>query len=190
MNKKTLALMTIGLFFASFLHASETKKKIENFTLNDYNGVRHSLTEYKSSKAIVLMFIATQCPVSNAYNERMVQLHKDYVSKGVTFVGINSNKQEGVEEIKQHAKDHGFLFPILKDWNNTIADKLGASVTPEIFVLNKNFEILYHGRIDDSRREANVSSKDLRAALDAILTGKSIEVQETKAFGCTIKRVK
>ena len=146
--------------------------------------------DYKSSKAIVLMFIATQCPVSNAYNERMVQLYKDYTSKGVAFIGINSNKQEGIDEIKEHAQEHGFLFPILKDNNNTIADKLGASVTPEIFVLNTKFEILYHGRIDDSKKEAKVSSNDLRTALDAILTGKPVENTETKAFGCSIKRVK
>ncbi|MEK6755180.1 MAG: hypothetical protein AABZ02_03405, partial [Bacteroidota bacterium] len=81
-------------------------------------------------------------------------------------------------------------FPVLKDWNNVIADKLEASVTPEIYVLNTNFEVLYHGRIDDSQREGKVTSKDLRATLDNILGGKSVEVQETKAFGCTIKRVK
>jgi peroxiredoxin len=119
----------------------------------------------------------------------MVQLYKDYTSKGVAFIGINSNKQEGTEEIKEHAQEHSFLFPILKDKNNAIADKLGASVTPEIFVLNTKLEILYHGRIDDSRKEAKVNSKDLRTALDAILTGKPVEITETKAFGCTIKRV-
>jgi hypothetical protein len=63
-------------------------------------------------------------------------------------------------------------------------------VTPEIYVLNSNLEILYHGRIDDSQREGKVTSKDLRAALDSILSGKTVEVKETKAFGCTIKRVK
>jgi AhpC/TSA family. len=189
MMKRLFAATLIGLITVLVLQATGTKKKIENFTLSDYNSVQHSLTDYKSSKAIVLMFIATQCPVSNAYNERMVQLCKDYTSKGVAFIGINSNKQEGADEIKEHAQDHGFVFPILKDNNNTIADKLGASVTPEIFVLNSKFEILYHGRIDDSKKEAKVSSKDLRTALDEILTGKPLEINETKAFGCSIKRV-
>jgi len=71
-----------------------------------------------------------------------------------------------------------------------IADQLGASVTPEIYVLNSNLEVLYHGRIDDSQREGKVSSKDLRVSLDKILSGKPVETQETKAFGCTIKRIK
>jgi hypothetical protein len=135
------------------------------------------------------MFIATQCPVSNAYNERMAALYKDYASKNIAFVGINSNKQESVDEIKQHAKDHGFDFTVLKDWNNIIADKVEASVTPEIYVLNSNLEVLYHGRIDDSQRENRVASKDLRTALDNILAGKELVVTTTKAFGCTIKRV-
>jgi peroxiredoxin len=190
MRNKIMAGILIAIISAPFLRASEPVKNIENFTLEDYNGTKHSLTDYTSSKAIVLMFIATQCPVSNAYNERMVQLYKDYGSKGVSFVGINANKQETVDEIKEHAKEHGFAFPILKDNNNLIADKLAASVTPEIFVLNNKFKVLYHGRIDDSRRASDVTSEDLRAALDELLAGKPVAVTETKAFGCSIKRIK
>ena len=190
MKHRSLALLMMGLLLSFALQAGEAPKKVKTFTLEDYNGVKHSLADYKSSKAIVLMFIATQCPVSNAYNGRMVELQKDYSSKGVTFVGINANKQEGNEETKNHAKEHGFDFPVLKDWNNVVADQLGASVTPEIYVLNSNLELLYHGRIDDSQREGKVSSKDLRVNLDKILSGKPVETQETKAFGCAIKRIK
>ena len=162
----------------------------ENFTLKDYNGKEHSLSDYKDSKAIVVIFIATQCPVSNAYNERMVQLYKDYQPKDIAFVGINSNKQEDAEEVKKHSEEHNFEFPVLKDWDNVIADRFEASVTPEIYVLNSEFQELYHGRIDDSQREGNVKSQDLRAALDAILAGKTVPIIETKAFGCSIKRVR
>ncbi len=190
MKRTWLLVFVFVIALTSGLRAGEAAKKVSNFTLEDYNGVKHSLTDYKTSKAIVLMFIATQCPISNSYNTRMVDLQKDYGSKGVTFVGINANKQESVEDIKEHAKAHGFVFPILKDVNNVLADKLGASVTPEIYVLNSDFDILYHGRIDDSSREDKVSSKDLRAALDLVLSGKPVQVTETKAFGCSIKRVK
>ena len=189
MKRVPALLFVFGLLLAPVLRAGEELKKITDFTLEDYNGVKHSLSEFKDSKAIVLMFIATQCPVSNAYNERMAALQKDYAAKGVKFVGINANKQEGVEEVKSHAKEHGFTFTILKDWNNVVADKLGASVTPETYLLNPNLEILYHGRIDDSQRENKVVSKDLRAALDLVLGGKPVPVRETKAFGCSIKRV-
>jgi peroxiredoxin len=190
MKNRIVTVTLIAIIIASFLQASETVKKVENFTLEDYNGLKHSLSDYKSSKAIVLMFIATQCPVSNAYNERMVHLYKEYASKGVAFVGINANKQETVEEIKEHAKEHGFSFPVLKDNSNIVADKLAASVTPEIFVLNRKLEVLYHGRIDDSRRASDVKSEDLRNALNELLAGKPVAVAETKAFGCTIKRIK
>jgi len=161
-----------------------------NFKLKDYNGKEYSLTDFRDSKATVIMFVSTQCPVSNAYNERMEKLYSDYKDKGVSFLGINSNAQESAEEIKEHAGENKLDFIILKDLNNVVADNFGASFTPEIYVLNGSSEILYHGRIDDSRKESDVKTKDLRAALDEILAGKEISVKETKAFGCTIKRVK
>ncbi|HEY4613235.1 MAG TPA: thioredoxin family protein [Bacteroidota bacterium] len=190
--KRFLSLVVLAVFVASFAIANDPVKpvkKMENFTLEDYNGVKHSLTDFKDSKAVVLMFIATQCPISNAYNARMAELYKDYKGKNIAFVGINSNKQESVEEIKDHAKKNGLDFTILKDWNNVQADKFEASFTPEIYVLNSSLELLYHGRIDNSRRMEEVKDKDLRRALDEILNGKDVSVTTTKAFGCTIKRV-
>ncbi len=188
MTKIMLGVIAAALF-VGFALRDEPVQKVDNFTLQDYNGVKHSLTDYKSSKAIVLMFIATQCPVSNSYNDRMNDLYKDYADRGIAIVGINSNKQESVEEVKEHATSHGFKFPILKDWNNVVADKLGATVTPEIYVLNPGLEILYHGRIDNSSRLDRITSKDLRNALDEILSSKPVTVNSTKAFGCTIKKV-
>lgn len=187
--KKISAVSFLGLFLLFSFAMAEELEKVQSFTLKDYEGKSHSLSDYKDSKAIVVMFIATQCPVSNDYNSRMVALYKDYQPKGVSFLAINSNKQESVEEISQHAKKHGFQFPVLKDPDNFIADKFKAQVTPEIFVLNSNFEVLYHGRIDDSQRENEIKIHDLRNALDEILAGKTVSKPVTKAFGCTIKRV-
>jgi len=163
--------------------------KVEDFTLFDYEGIQHSLSDYTDSTAIVILFIATQCPVSNAYNSRMESLFEEYSGKGVAFIGINSNKQEDIEEVKEHAKENSLIFTILKDEKNIIADKFEASVTPEAYVLNKEFELLYHGRIDDSKRESAVSTTDLKSALDEILSGKEVSDPETKAFGCSIKRI-
>lgn len=164
--------------------------KISEFTLSDIYKKEHSLSDYKDSKAILILFIATQCPVSNAYNTRMVGLYNQYHEKDIAILGINSNKQESLDECKEHAEKHGFKFPVLKDEKNVIADMFEASVTPEAYVLNpESYEILYHGRIDDSRNEDNVESKDLAKALDEILAGKNVTVTKTKAFGCTIKRI-
>jgi len=181
-----LVLTLFSLLIVLTTWAGET---VKDFTLKDVQGKEHKLSDYKDAKAIVVMFIATRCPVSNAYNERLEKLYEDYKSKGVAFLAINSNKQESVEEIAGHAKEHGFGFTILKDDGNVIADQFSASVTPEIYVMNGSLELLYHGRIDDSQREAQVTRKDLREALDELLGGKSVTTNKTKAFGCTIKRV-
>lgn len=162
---------------------------VKSFTLPDLEGKNVSLTDFKSSKAIVLMFISTQCPVSNDYNARMAAISNEYSGKGVTFLGINSNKAEDVAEIKDHAAKNGFKFSILKDKGNVVADQLAASFTPEIYVLSPDLKLLYHGRIDDKRRVDEVTTSDLKNALDEILSGKPVSVAKTKAFGCTIKRI-
>lgn len=190
MKYKRLSIFIFALLLMSsqIMNAADITKA-ENFTLKDYNGKEHNLKDFKDSKAIVIMFIATRCPVSNSYNERMEKLYEKYSGKNVTFLGINSNKEENVEEIKKHASENGLDFPILKDPGNKVADEFGASHTPEIYVLNSDNEVLYHGRIDDSMDEKEVTSNDLENALDEILAGKKVIVSQTKAFGCSIKRV-
>ena len=172
-----------------FIINSQTPVKVENFKLKDYNGNVYQLKDFKDSKAVVVMFIAVACPVSNGYNARMEKLYEDYKDKGVAFLGVNSNKEDNAEAIKNHAAKNGLKFKILKDEKNVIADKFKASFTPEIYVLNNNSEILYHGRIDDSRNESKVTKTDLRMALDEILSGKKVSNAETKAVGCKISRV-
>jgi peroxiredoxin len=160
------------------------------FTLTDVAGNTHTLGDYGQQKAVVVMFISTRCPVSNAYNERMVQLHHDYTAKGVAFLGINASQRESVAEIKGHAAQHGFPFPVLKDVDNVIADAYGAQVTPQIYLIDPTGLVRYQGRIDDSRNPQSIKSQDLRAALDAVLTGNTVPTPSTKAFGCAINRAK
>ena len=184
-----VVLLSIALLPNIYSNNYSPGDKFEDFTLTDYEGNKHSLSDYTESKAIVIMFIATKCPVSNDYNSRMEEIFNEYKDKEVSFLGINSNKSEDISEIRNHAKDNRLTFTILKDEKNIIADKFEASYTPEIFVLSNDFELLYHGRIDDSRRESEVNTTDLRDALDEILSGKNVSYPETKAFGCTIKRI-
>ncbi len=161
---------------------------IEDFTLPDVDSKDHSLKSLAGKNGTVLIFIAVQCPVSNAYNERMEKLAQDYRAKGINVIGINSNVKEDAAAVKAHAGEHNFTFTILKDPGNKIADKLGASVTPEAYFLDPNNKLLYHGRIDNARNVEQLETSDLRNALDAALAGKAIEKTEAKAFGCTIKR--
>jgi len=161
---------------------------IEEFTLPDVDGAEHSLKSLAGKNGTVLISIAVQCPVSNAYNERMAQLAADYKAKGINVIGINANVSEDAVAVKAHAQEHKLSFPILKDPGDKIADKLGASVTPEAYFLDANNKLLYHGRIDNARNPAQLETSDLRNALDAALSGKPIEKTEARAFGCTIKR--
>ncbi len=142
-----------------------------------------------AGKVTALIFVAVQCPVSNDYNERMSALYRDYSGKGVQFVFVNSNQTEDGAAVAKHAKEAGFPFAVYKDAGNKVADQFKAEVTPHVFVLGKDSAVIYKGAIDDSRNAARVTRSPLRQALDAALAGKAVPVAETKAFGCSIKRV-
>jgi peroxiredoxin len=162
---------------------------LDDFKLPDTDGKEHSLKSLAGSKGVVILFIATKCPVSNAYNERMEKLAQDYKAKGVNVVGINANSTEPAAEVKSHATDKGLTFTILKDDGNKIADRLGATRTPEAYVLDANMKLVYHGRIDNSQRVEGITASDLRDALDEMLAGKAVTKTGGAAFGCSIKRV-
>jgi len=142
-----------------------------------------------AGKITAVIFTSTQCPVSNDYNERMSALYRDYASKGVQFVFVNANQNESGAEVAKHAHDVSFPFAVYKDAGNKVADQFKAEVTPHVFVLGKDSAVIYRGAIDDSRNAARVSKNPLRDALDAALAGKAAPAAETKAFGCSIKRV-
>jgi len=161
---------------------------IEDFKLPDADGKEHSLNSLKGKNGSVLIFISVQCPISNAYNERMEKLAQDYGSRGVTIIGINANNTEPADAVKSHAAEKHLTFPILKDAGNKIADRLGATRTPEAYFLDANNRLLYHGRIDNNKDESQIESSDLREALDAALAGKPIQKTTATAFGCSIKR--
>lgn len=139
-------------------------------------------------KATVVFFVATQCPVSNDYNERMAALASKYGPRSVAFVGINPNHTEPAAEVARHAEGNNLMFPVLKDADGAIADRFGATKTPEAYVLDAQGVLVYHGRIDDQRDASKVKTRDLAAALDAVLAGQSVPVKTTRAFGCSIKR--
>ena len=162
--------------------------KVEDFTLRDTSGAEVQFSSLRGPVTVVV-FIATRCPVSNGYNDRMNAIYKDYSQRGVRFVFVNSNNTEPIEEVAEHAKAH-FAFPVYKDADNVVADRFGASVTPEAFVIDAQGVIQYHGSIDDSLAIERVHENRLRNALDEVLASKPVDQAQTKAFGCTIKRVR
>src|SRR5256886_11681870 len=139
---------------------------IDDFKLPDADGAQHTLNSLKGKNGAVIIFIATRCPVSNGYNERMEKLAQDYQSRGINVIGINSNSTEPASEVKSHAAEKHLTFAILKDDGNKIADRLGATRTPEAYVINAGGKLVYHGRIDNSQNTANITANDLREALN------------------------
>jgi peroxiredoxin len=175
--------------------AAETKASgptigavIEEFKLPDADGREHTLSSLKGKNGAVLIFISVQCPVSNAYNERMEKLAREYKAKGVNVIGINSNVAETAEAVKHHAAEKGLTFTVLKDAGNKVADRLDAQVTPEAYFLDASNRLVYRGRIDNSRNGDAISATELRDAIEAKLSGKPVAKSEARAFGCSIKR--
>jgi peroxiredoxin len=189
MKPATLALGLLS--FASLIAAQDFKLggKTSDFRLQDLDGKVVTFADLKGPVTVVT-FISTICPISNAYNDRMNDVYKEYSARGVKFIFVNANSNESASEVRQHAKDVGFDFPVYKDPRNIAADRFGANVTPESYVIDSSGIIRYHGQVDDNRNPARVRTQGLRLALDAVLAGKPVAPLETKAFGCTIKRVR
>ena len=189
-----LALWATNLVFSFVFAAPDAKAgvaigaAVEDFTLPDADGKEHSLASLKGKAGTVIIFIATKCPISNAYNERMQKLAEDYRAKGFNVVGINANSTEPAAEVKSHAAEKGLSFAILKDPNNKIADRLGAQATPEAYLLDASGKLVYHGRIDNARYGYLITNSELQDAIEATLAGRAVEKTEVKAFGCSIKR--
>lgn len=188
------ALLVLPLLFiaADTKPATQAPRRVRPFTLKDTTGKEWSWKEQQAKKAIVVIFVGTECAINNAYMPRLAELHKEYEPRGVVFVGINANSTDTPARVAAHAVDHGIPFPVLKDTANVIADQLGARRTPEAFVLDGSGAILYQGRIDDQigigfRRPAP-TRRDLAETLDEVLAGKAVSQPRTTAVGCAIAR--
>ncbi|HTM50872.1 MAG TPA: redoxin domain-containing protein [Bryobacteraceae bacterium] len=159
------------------------------FKLTDPRGVTAAV-DPAPGNATVVLFISAVCPMSNDYVIRINDLYRDYSSRGVRFLVVNSNQNEEQAQVDDHARRAGFLFPVYRDPNNAAADRFGAQSTPEAFLLDGGGIVRYHGRIDDARNPARVKQRSLRLAIDAVLEGREVAAPETKAFGCVIKRAR
>jgi peroxiredoxin len=185
------AAASLGLAAAAPAEAPSIGTPAPEIKLTALDGKPFILSDAARDKnAVVVIFIATKCPYSNAYNDRMRDMAIAYEKQGVLFVGINSNKSEPAQEVASHAKQHGFTFRLMKDPDNKVADLYDAKHTPEVFVVDRTGKLRYHGRIDENYEDpTKVASPDLKNALDAMIASKPIAKAETKAFGCSIKRV-
>lgn len=166
-----------------------------DFKLPDtLSGKVFRLDDLKSDKATVVLFICNHCPYVHHVNPELVRLAKEYEAKGISFIGISSNDvvnypQDGPDKMKIHAKEAGYSFPYLYDESQEVAKAYDAACTPDFFVFNKKLELVYRGQMDDSRpgSDVPVTGKDLREALDAVLSGQTVSSIQKPSMGCNIK---
>jgi peroxiredoxin len=166
--------------------------KAPDFSLKDTTGKPVSLTDLKGKKAIVVLFVGTECPINNALMPRLAEMSKAYAPRGVQFLAINSNRQDSAERVAEHAKQYSLPFPVLKDDGNKVADLFAAERTPEAYVLDAEGNIRYRGRVDDQfgigYKRAQPGRRDLAIALDEVLADKPVSQPTTPVAGCIIAR--
>lgn len=172
--------------------------QIEDFTLNDFHGQPHKLSDFADRRFVVVAFLGTDCPLVQQYTPRLMKLAEDFNEEEVAFIAINSNYQDSITEMKEFAETHGLTFPLLKDSGNVVADQFKAIRTPEIFVLDEDRRVQYWGRVDDEfgvnegvgyQRLLKVRP-DLKIALEELLAGKPVTLAIASGFGCHIGRIK
>ena len=137
----------------------------------------------REHKAIVVLFTSTVCPYANYFAAHVRELSETYASRGVLFLGVNSNNWESHQDVVDGLREHGFTFPMLKDDGHVIADQFGATRTPEAFVVDSAGRLRYRGWVKSKQ-----GSPDLQRAIDAVLDGQPVRRPVTKAFGCAVDR--
>jgi len=167
---------------------------VPDFSLKDIHRRPRSLEGFKDKKAIVVVFIDTECPLANLYIPALIELQGKYAPRGVQFVTINSSSQDSFVSVSAHAQERDVPFPVLKDFDQKVADAFGAQRTCEAFLLDARRVIRYHGRVDDQYgvgyRRDKPTRRDLDQALDELLAGKGISTPSTEVSGCPIERSK
>jgi peroxiredoxin len=169
--------------------------KATDFKLPDVvSGKTYSLKDFAGKKALLIMFMCQHCPYIKHIQGELTKLGKDYADKDIAIVGISANDADNYPddsptELKKYAKAQSFSFPLLHDESQEVAKTYTAACTPDLFLYNKDRKLVYRGQLDDSRpgNDKPVTGKDLRAAIEAVLTDKPVSQDQRPATGCNIK---
>ncbi len=188
------ALMGAG---AENAKPAQVGQKAPDFTLTDLDGAKHTLSQYtQEGKVVVLEWFSPECPfVKKHYREdtgTMLAIQEDMKDEPVVWLRINSARKghpsTGVDTNKQAAQDWGITTPILLDESGKVGMSYGAKHTPEMYVIDKQGVLVYHGAIDNRRDAAMPGDVNyVRNALNEVLAGQTVSVPETKAYGCSVK---
>lgn len=196
MKKSVLLGITLMLTAITFAQGYKIGDVATDFNLKNIDGKMVKMADDKTAKGFVVIFTCNHCPYAVAYEDRIVALDKKYRPLGYPVIAINPNDAaaypaDSFEAMQKRAKEKGFTFPYLVDETQQVAKAYGATKTPHVYLLQKNnnkLVVKYIGTIDDNYQDANeVKEPYLANALEALLSGKTIEPTETKAVGCSIK---
>ncbi len=164
-----------------------------DFKLKGVDGKEYSLGAFADRKAVAVIFSCNHCPYVLAWEDRMIAIQRDYEARGAALIAINSNNaaaypDDSFENMVKRSQQQGFGFPYVHDETQDVAHAYGATHTPEVFLLDAERKVRYHGAIDDNYDDASaVKQHYLRDALDAVLEGGEPSVTETPPVGCTVK---
>ena len=196
MKKSVLLGITLMLTAITFAQGYKIGDVATDFNLKNIDGKMVKMADDKTAKGFVVIFTCNHCPYAVAYEDRIVALDKKYRPLGYPVIAINPNDAvaypaDSFEAMQKRAKEKGFTFPYLVDETQQVAKAFGATKTPHVYLLQKNnnkLVVKYIGTIDDNYQDANeVKEPYLANAIEALLSGKTIESTETKAVGCSIK---
>jgi peroxiredoxin len=196
--KKLTAIMAVFILLSSFTPGAGYKvgDKASDFKLKNIDGKLVSLSDYKDAKGAIVVFTCNHCPFAKKYESRIIALDKKYRTKGYPVIAINPNDpgkepEDSYENMQKIAKQKSYPFPYLFDETQATATAYGATRTPHVYILqkvNSEYVVKYIGAIDDnSDDEKSVKEKYAENAIDALLAGKPVSPDNTKAIGCTIK---
>lgn len=189
-----ICLSMPGALFAADSEDSSVGKKVDDFELKDINGTPHKLSDYSDSSVVVLVFSGTECPLAKLYAPVLVEMAETYRDQEVKFLMVNSNAQDSLRDLVANVKRDNIPFPVLRDIGNKVADQIGATRTPEVFVLDRDRVIQYQGRIDDQRFVGGArpvkGTSFLGDAVKAVAKGKTPQVAYEPAVGCLIGKLR
>ncbi len=168
--------------------------KAPDFSLPDsVSGKQISLSQFRG-RPLLVMFICRHCPYVKHIETELARLGRDYASKELALVAISSNDavkypDDAPDKLASMAKMLGFTFPLCYDESQTVAQSYGAACTPDFFLYDSTHALVYRGQFDGSRpgNAEPVTGRDLRAALDAALSGRSVSTEQRPSLGCNIK---
>jgi peroxiredoxin len=167
-------------------HAVRIGEEVGEFGFRDIVGRTYHVRQLTKLGPVVIVFLSTKCPLAQRYAERLKRLSAHHSTRGVTVIGVYANADETADDVASMAAAAGFSFPIVLDSTGYVARRLGATMTPQTFLLDQQMVLRYRGAIDDNRYEDRVRHSYLASAIDALLAGRTIEPSSTPARGCTV----